>query len=407
MSLAATKAAIKQRAAAHAKTLWAGPNGAGPNGGITQGLIGKFLVCRERCRVWCVEGLKSVSQFRHRLEYGNMWHVCEEALATVHDRWEPRLLAYAQELARKYQFQQEEIDKWYRVCKAQFPIYVDYWAKHPDVVNRTPLFQEQSFDVPYQLPSGRTVRLRGKWDAVDLIKEGKASAVYLQENKTVSEIDEEKQKRKLTFDLQTGLYGVTLVEHLKDPTGLGVPGRKFGGVRYNVVRRPLSGGKGSIVRHAATKGAKCGKCKGTGRVFLVSDGGIASGCPKCNGAGRTGAKLEETKDAFYERVAKYIRDEPETYFARWKVDFSPGDLDRFRQRCLDPILENMCDWWEQVSKQNCGPVAGNYRTPMNWQHPHGIFNPIDNGGETEIDEYMRTGSLTGLERRTVMFEELS
>ena len=68
------------------------------------------------------------------------------------------------------------------------------------------MLQEQVCDVPYNLPSGRVVRLRGKFDSVDLIDGG----IYLQENKTKGDIDKIQVERQLSFDLQTLMYSVAL-----------------------------------------------------------------------------------------------------------------------------------------------------------------------------------------------------
>jgi hypothetical protein len=137
--------------------LWEGPSGQGPNGGITQSMLASFLNCRERFRVKYVLGYKRFDDFSRILEYGNMWHVCEEALAGNKD-WKKPLLIYAKKLKSQYKTSQPEIEKWYQVCLHQFPIYVDYWKKHKDVKDRTPLLQEAVFDVLYILPSGREVR---------------------------------------------------------------------------------------------------------------------------------------------------------------------------------------------------------------------------------------------------------
>ncbi len=206
--------------------LWAGPCGAGPLGGITQSMLVRFLSCRERFRLKYVCGLEAPEKWNKNLGYGNMWHVCEEALAsevaTTHGGGIDCALGVAlprhtQEQLTAHPMQRDEITKWYNVCQVQFPEYVRYWSDHPDVVGRTPLMQEQVFDVPYQLPSGRMVRLRGKFDSVDLIDGG----VWLQENKTKGDIDKEQVERQLKFDLQTCLYLVAL-EKMKEATKGGV-----------------------------------------------------------------------------------------------------------------------------------------------------------------------------------------
>lgn len=192
--------------------LWEGPSSDGPNGGITQSMLNQFLVCRERFRVRYVLGLQPADQFNHRLEYGSMWHCAEESLAAKDpDPW-AKLDLYTAKLCERYPLQQADVIKWYEICKLQFPIYVDYWSKHPDVVNRQPLLQEEVFNIPYKLPSGRTVRLRGKFDSVDLIDGG----IWLQENKTKGDIDPQLLQRQLTFDLQTGFYMTALWEMIRN-----------------------------------------------------------------------------------------------------------------------------------------------------------------------------------------------
>jgi hypothetical protein len=368
--------------------LWKGPE----QDGITFSLLSRFLVCRERFRLLVVEGLKEADEFSHRLEYGNMWHVCEQSLAaapqTREPGWEHALADYARGLALRYRGQAQQVDHWYRVCKTQFPIYIDYWKKHPDVVDRRPLLQEQVFDVPYKLPSGRVVKLKGKWDAVDLIgKEGASgTGVYLQENKCKGDVHEGRMLRQLTFDLQTMMYLVALERAANDTAILGPAwvigvgnGWKIKGVRYNVIRRPLSGGKGSIVRHKPSKKEPHG----------------------------------ETVEHFYGRVRGIIADSPEDYFFRWKVEVSPADVTRFRRQCLDPVLEQLCEWWDWV-RGNPNPFAFESdpadRPGMNgihWRHPFGVYNPLDEGRSSDLDEYLHSGSQIGLERVEDLFPELA
>jgi len=437
MSLSDKLKNTRPRPRPRAEPLWAGPCGEGPQGGVTQSMLSRFLVCRERFRLKVVEGLTSDSGFDHRMEFGNMWHLCEErhaeglSMAKVIEQ----LQAYARNLCRQHPTQQEQVDHWYNICKRQFPLYVDYWAKHPDIESRTPLLQEQVFDVPYRLPSGRTVRLRGKWDSVDLVGKGANAGIWLMENKTKGQINEGQMRRQLTFDLQTMMYLIALEScdvpirdlnkpfHGYDPKTTKLSQDQLNGlfkklpiigVRYNVIRRPLSGGKGSIIRHKATAGSKCGPCKGTGYKDAVK-------CLKCRGAGRVGAKPEESKADFYDRVVQYIRDEPETYFMRWNVVVTPGDIAKFRREFLDPILEQLCDWWEwvihcyaELDESKRDPFRprtfrtsdGRFIPTPHWRHPFGVRNIMDEGGYTDVDEYLASGSEIGLRRAETLFGEL-
>ncbi len=391
-------AAVK--AAKPAGLLWKGPE----TDGITFSMLAKFLTCRERFRVAYVVGLKPPDAFNHRIEYGQMWHVCEEALAEGRACWSAPLHEYAKELVRKYPLAQEQIVHWYEVCKVQFAEYVRYWAEQPDVTARTPLLQEYVFDVPYTLLSGRTVRLRGKFDTVDLIGTGKAAGTYLQENKTKGDVDEQSLTRQLTFDLQTMMY-LTALDLMRQTDPAANVSHKIKGVRYNVVRRPLSGGAGSIVRKKGSDGAKCPKCKGAREVG--GSNAVRAVCPKCGGDGRINRVPPETAAEFYGRLRGVIAEQPGEFFMRWKTEVSPSDVAAFRHRCLDPLLIQVCDWYEWVTKNAADPfepdVNGNV---YHWQHPFGVPNTIDEYGHGDLDEFIATGSTVGLVRREKLFTEL-
>lgn len=405
--------------------LWKGPCAEGPLGGVTFSMLTRWLSCRERARVQYIEGIKPVERFNHRTDYGTMWHLCEEKHAANED-WLSPLITHVEGLAKKFPMDRDPIFHWFNVCNTQFPVYAEHWSKHDDVKKRMPLMQEQVFDVPYKLPSGRVVRLRGKFDSVDLIgvipckckgankrctickgsgNDPRNGKIYLQENKTKGDVDIQAIQRQLTWDLQTNLYLTALHYHM----GFIGEDSMIAGVRYNVVRRPLSGGKGTITRSEGTKGAKCSKCKGEG-THPVSKGVFApvTPCVKCRGQGRINAKPAESWEAFYGRLEQVIRDDPGHFFSRWKTEVTPHDIQRFRRECLDPILENIIDWYAQVTKTNHGgPVAGNYRTPLNWRHPFGSINTIDEYGAGDVDEYINNRSMTGLRRVNTLFEELT
>lgn len=446
------EAAAKKIADLGKTPLWKGPE----VDGITFSMLNRFLTCRERFRIAYVEGWKTQDEFNHRIEYGNMWHVCEEAAAqeVQHFKgelsgidttnWEDMLRSYVKGLCAKYPTQQEQVVHWYNVCRVQFPLYVRHWSKHTDMTNRTPLLQEQVFDVPYLLPSGRAVRLRGKWDSVDLVKNGEQSGIWIQENKTKGDIDVAALQRQMTMDLQSMIYMVALEEDQNTTMGyLGaVQDQSTGrlardrnnkemktlpivGIRYNVVRRPLSGGKGSITQGKGTKGAKCPKCKGSGKaaVEVWSDTGK---CEKCSGVGRINAQPAESNADFYARLGQVIESasgpewgvhpDENYFFTRFNVGVSQSDITQFKVRVLSPLLEQVCDWYEWVtwSPKIWEPNVSYRGEPdyrqgygLHWQHPFGVVNAVDEYGQTDVDGYMRTGSTVGLQRREKLFEELT
>lgn len=371
--------------------LWEGPESDGPEGGVTQSMLGRYVVCGERFRISVIEGLGKPEGFEKALEYGNMWHVCEEHHADKQP-WEASLKAYAQKLLGKFPMNKIDVNHWYQTCKTQFPHYVKFWAKHPDMAKRTPLLQEEVFHIPYSLPSGRIVYLKGKFDSVDLVTKGKKSEIWLQENKTKGDVRTEQVERQLTFDLQTMLYIVALIEFKKTYMEDAPPDEGYAkewdypiaGVRYNVVRRPFSGGKGSIRKHAA----------------------------KTTKAGFT---PEESDAEFYGRLSDIIGEEPEHWFLRWNVPITKNDVERFKDQFLTPCLENLCSdyaWWVEAYKGGHSPfdIGLSKHVPNNRKHhfrlPFGVYNVLAEGGSTDLDEYLATGNSVGLVRRKTLFPEL-
>lgn len=327
--------------------VWKGPE----QDGITFSQLSRFLCCRERFRLLVVEGLKPKPKFNASIEYGSLWHCGEEALA-ANKGWKDAGLNYARNLSTKYPFDREEIDHWLQKFYMQFPAYIEYWQEHEDVKERIPLLQEQVFDIPYKLPSGRTVRLRGKWDSVDLIGKGKDAGIYLQENKTKSQIDNQKITRQLTNDLQSMIYVIALQWHLQNPL-FGYK-EKLKGVRYNVIRR----------------------------------------------------SAHKTAESMYKKMSEDIADgRGGEWFSRWNVEISENDIEEFKKRTLNPILEQLCDWWDWI-KLAMKDGHDVFLKPVHWQYPFGVYNVILEGGSSELDSYIATGSDIGLERVSNLFPEL-
>lgn len=361
--------------------LWRGPCGAGPLGGITQSMIVRFLSCRERFRLRYICGLEPHDKWTPSLGYGNMWHACEEGHAKD-GNWQQKAITHFNEQLRLYPLQREEIVKWFNVCCVQFPEYVKFWSTHPDVLNRTPLMQEQVFDVPYSLPSGRTIRLRGKFDSVDLITDevtGPIGGIYLQENKTKGDVDRSRIERQLKFDLQTMMYLIALkLEQNKQYFDCGLIGTPVSlladikGVRYNVVKRDCP-----IKQHV-------------GRQL------------------KAGWKEGETTEHWMERLrTEYYGAEPQEYFLRIRSEVSARDIEVFRETCLDPLLETICWWYDSITGVPYTMTSDHLVIrSMNYRTPFGVYSALEEGGATEYDAYMETGSEMGLVRTEKLFTEL-
>lgn len=358
------KAKAQAMKKAGGKSLWLGPQ----KDGITFSLLSKFLNCRERFRVYAIEGIRPRDEFNHRIHYGEMWHICEQAYGNSSKdnhpvNW-PEIWQALHEcivgLKQKYPLQQDLIEHWLNVCIVQFPVYVDYWKEHHNRDIWKPFWNEYTFKIDYTLPSNRTVILRGKFDSVFL---NDNQEYFLQENKTKGDIRVEQIRRQLTFDLQTMFYITVLSCLLSEDTA-----KNLGGVIYNVVRRPLSGGKGSIVQHKPTKSNPLG----------------------------------ESKADYYARLKQVILENVDEFFMRQKVIITDADIQKFRMTCLNPILEQLCDWWKWMDSNPTNVFANK----VHWRHPYGLYNIMNEGGEDSVDSYLATQSMVGLEKMTKLFQEL-
>lgn len=354
--------------------LWKGPE----VDGVTQSMLNRFFACPERFRIHVIEGLQPRPQFNHRMEYGHLWHTCEEYHAKGED-WETPLFNYAKALAKKYPDSQPEIDKWYNVCKIQFPMYLLHWKRHAHVKGRKPVLEEEVVNVPFKLPSGRIVRIKGKLDSADNVTEAKKIENWLQENKTKGDYYLPKLMRQLKMDNQSMFYLTILDTYRKQPDAPKLlKDYPIVGVRYNVIRRPLSGGRGSIVQKKGTKNNPAG---------------------------------ESSKD-YYKRLEatmKEIMDEDEHhFFTRITARISPKELVNYQQRVLIPTLERLCKWYDMMKAAMTRGVlpfelANNY---LHWQHPFGMRNILDEGGESDLDPYLENGNEVGLVRVEELFPEL-
>lgn len=352
--------------------LWRGPL----EDGISQSMLSKFICCRERFRLMVVEGLKQKTEFSHFLEYGQMWHHCEEAkhLTAPGSKynpqpWRSRLKDYCKELIKQWPESGKQIEKWYNVCIQQFAVYLEYWQDHPDTKKLEVLAEEMPFSVAYTLPnSNREVTLRGVWDGMHLDKRKKK--LYLRERKTKGDINPSQLVDELPFTLQPMLY-LTALETLLPSfiaSGFAPKGTTIGGFIYDVIRRPLSSRKYGITQR------------------------------KGRGKDRKGA---ETLKQYYERLGELIRSDPGFFFYRWKVKITKGDLERFQQQTLNPLLEDLCDWWDYINDTDNVWASGNH-----WRMPFGVYNPMLEGRMDTYHEYLISGDEGKLERVDNLFPEI-
>ncbi len=375
------------------KPLWDGPYTETENGGLTYSLLSRFLCCRHRFWLRVIKGLKADEGFSYIMEYGNAWHYCEELFAAgkTMNVILASLKVYCIKLAQDHSTSSVEIDKLYNCIKVEFPIYVAHWAENEDVKKRTPIFQEEPFVVDYTLPSGRVVVLRGKIDSIDLIDKG----IWIQENKSKSDIKKEELQSDLLCDLQSMMYIIAVQEMIKQGNFDSSKEKYYKkipvkGVRYNVVRRPLSGMRFNIK-----------KKKGRGK--------------KKSGA--------ETDEQFYTRLGTVIEANKPSFFARLKVEVTQKDIEQFKKWVLNPILEQLCDWYDSIKDNPFDPWTTTYTPDFETQapglfldrkipnrhhflYPSGIYNYVLEGRKNPMDDLIYGGNEKGFSRTNNLFPEL-
>jgi len=385
--------------------LWKGPK----EDGISFSLLSKFLECRERFRLKVVEGLEEAEGFNAPLEYGSLWHEMEEATARGKD---PKKAAgrYRNKLRERFPGAEGSINKWVGLANRVFPIYLHHWRKHPETKKRKFLLAEVAFRVPYQLPSGRSLVLRGKWDGV--FQEGKNG--WEQENKTKGRIDEAGLQATVHENLQTMLYLIALLQE-QDRARKGLESlclsRKetesirllpMSGVLYNVIRRPLADQHAQKQR----KGREVNKKGKDGKTIKGKDGKPIKT--------RVGA---ETESQFLDRVASDIRKDPNHHFMRWKSRVFKKDVERFKRECFDPILEGLLDWWDWISVDPFNPFRESSKADnvprldvpgggIHFRFPWGIYHSLASGFRGSFFEYLSQGRKDKLVPIKSLFPEL-
>jgi len=117
---------------------------------------------------------------------------------------------------------------------------------------------------------------------------------------------------------------------------------------------------------------------------------------------------KETPQQFQQRLAGIVRENPADFFARWETAFSPENIALFRKRTLDPLLEQLCKWYEcaQFAMEDPKYDIFEDRDSGHWQMPFGVYSPLTEGGATDLDAYLVEGSTVGLTRQETLFEEL-
>lgn len=359
--------------------LWKGP----AVDGITNSLLCKFIVCRERFRLQVIEGYREEDAFDSAIEYGQMWHEVKEAYRTGRD-WKKSLGDYREKLWARYPASIGEINNWAYICAGQFMAWLSRPrpAVTPRRIKEQQLCTEDSFRVPYTLPSGRKLIFRGKYDSILLADK---NALYIEDDKSKGKIDEVGITNTLFGNLQMGLYHTAAKEsltkgadgkwriHNLDKRGsVELPATAtrpyLAGTRYQIVRRPLAEYYPPVKQ-----------------------------------------KKTETQKEFGDRVIQHIADNTDYYFMTMQSMMSESGLHKFQQTILHPWCEALLDWWEYMESVNFDPWTScpvEQKNSLHFQTPWGVYNSLFGGFKGDFFDYLTKGTDRALIKIHTLFPEL-
>lgn len=310
--------------------------------GISYSALSKFINDRERFRIRAVEGL-SPGGFSDSLAFGNLFHYLLE--------WHASGIRTAAGLQRKLNQHlnsnnaDEHSRKLAETARRIMLLYVDYW----DDSNKHYVEQENEFHCPVRLSNGKSIPIVGKRDA--LFRSIDDNSLYLQENKTKSEIDHVWLESALPHNLQTMMYCYSISRDYKEAPK---------GFLYNIIRKP----------------------------------GLRQ-------------KVKERDSDFFKRIEKDIHSRPEHYFVRYTVELGPNDIENFTNRVLLPVLEQLCIWWESIKHDPFDPwtLPDGSMNPHHFIRPFGVYDSLARG-KGEYFDYVTRGSTVGLVQCETLFPEL-
>lgn len=310
--------------------------------GISYSALSKFLNDRERFRIRAVEGL-SPGGVSDALAFGNVFHYLLE--------WYSSGIRTASGLQRKLNQHltksgaDQDARKLAEIARRIMLLYVEHW----DDSNKLYLEQESEFYCPVRLKNGNSIPIVGKRDALYRSQDNKF--LYLQENKTKSQVDHIWLESALPHNLQTMMYCYSIWKDYKEmPKGF----------LYNIIRKP---------------GLK--------------------------------QRAKERDTEFFKRIEDDIVARPEHYFIRYTVELGPNDVENFATRVLMPILEQVCIWWESIKHDPFDPwtLADGSMNPHHYIRPFGVYDSMAKG-KGEYFDYVTRGTAVGLIQCETLFPEL-
>lgn len=305
--------------------------------GVSYSLLSRFINCRERFRLYAVEGAREEKSSKTAMDWGTYFHELIELQAK-----NPNLNPAA--IIKKTKRTITGLDK--KVANLIFEQYTNWYEEEKHHY----FAQEQVFDEDYRLPNGRVVRLVGKTDEIILNKDG---SLMIQENKTKEKFDIRKIEQSIPHDLQSLMYAICIQQKFK---------RRVNGIVYNVIRKPSH--KPKKITFTKTQMKENPKLK----------------------------SRMETEAEFLKRLSSEIEENGSHFFHRWQFHLTEEHVERWRRQVFDPLLTQLCLWWDSVKHDpfspwttpafvhsGHGPKPKLIANPHHYQRPFGVYDSMTTG----------------------------
>lgn len=344
--------------------------------GVSYSLLSRFINCRERFRLYAVEGVREERGSKDAMNFGTYIHELLELHAL-----NPNLSFSG--IIRKSNKGTLLTKDMRDIANLVFELYLwNYGECKYEYV-----LAEQEFRVPYTLPNGITINLVGKTD--EIIKSpDNDGTLWVQENKTKEKIDAHKIESGIYFDLQSLMYSICMESLLKRPVT---------GIVYNVIRKPSYSNKSIKMK------------KDELAAWQEKN-------PKSKALNRTETQVETLA-----RLRKDIEKDPGHFYKRWELPFPPGHMEKWKAEVFNPLLMQLWMWWESIKHDPFSPWTTPVPTdaalalnieetklvinPHHWLKPFGVYDPLTTGKGDFFDLITRNQKI-GLTYGNPPFSEL-
>lgn len=174
----------------------------GPEEGLSQSLINRFLTCPFRFYIYAIKGLEDDRPYNINLIWGNAFHVGLEKIFEYYLKFrsdDTNPSSEALLYATPYILEDlEKMSESTQIPSTVFHSIINMLAIYPLPQETGYIEPEQVFSFPVELPSGRIVTFRGKVDGL--------GPTTLIEHKCKGKFESLQTLKETPFDLQTNLY---------------------------------------------------------------------------------------------------------------------------------------------------------------------------------------------------------